>query len=84
MKNGTAEKPNGVISVPPIVRAPRGSISPHWLLLRIPKTARPSPSAESPTPTRSSWGRGSTGGKRFRRRLRSRITATMTVSPAKT
>ena len=36
MKKGTAEKPNGVISRPPIVSAPRGSISPHELLLRMP------------------------------------------------
>jgi hypothetical protein len=84
MKNGTAEKPNGVISVSPIVRAPRGSITPHWLLLRIPYTANPSPNADNATPTRSSWGRGSAGVKRFRRRLRSRMTATITVSPAKT
>ena len=36
MKNGTAEKPNGVISVPPMVNAPSGRIHPHELLLRIP------------------------------------------------
>src|SRR4051812_43427920 len=36
MKNGTAEKPNGVISSPPIVSAPRGSIRPHSLLFRMP------------------------------------------------
>ena len=47
MKNGTAEKPNGVISSPPIVSAPRGSIQPHSLLLRMPNTASPRPSDES-------------------------------------
>ena len=36
MTNGTAEKPNGVISCVPMVIAPRGWISPHELLLRMP------------------------------------------------
>ena len=38
------------------VSAPRGSIRPHSLLLRMPKTTRPSPAADSSTPTTSSFG----------------------------
>ena len=56
--NGTAEKPNGVISSPPMVSAPRGSISPHSLLLRMAKHDRGrGPAEESSTPTTSSRGR---------------------------
>ena len=36
MRKGTTENPNGVISSPLIVSAPRGSIKPHSLLLRMP------------------------------------------------
>jgi hypothetical protein len=56
IKNGTTENPNGVISSPPTVIAPRGSIRPHSLLFRIPNTASPRPAADSATPIRSSCG----------------------------
>ena len=84
MKNGTAEKPSGVISSPPIVSAPSGSIQPHELLLRMPNTASPSPSDDSATPMTSSCGRCSARGVRGSRRRTSRIAATITVSPANT
>ena len=84
MNTGTMDRPNGVISRPPIVSAPRGSIQPHWLLLRTPYTARPSPSDESATPTPSSRGGCSSRGERGSRRRSSRMPATITVSPAKT
>src|SRR5262249_31228416 len=40
-----------------MVRAARGVISPHLLLIRIPKTTRPRLSAERATPTKSICGR---------------------------
>ena len=51
IRNGTSEKPNGVISLPPIVGASIGCSQPHLLLWRIPKTIRPRPAAESAAPT---------------------------------
>ena len=84
MTNGTIEKPNGVISSPPIVSAPRGWIRPQVLLLRIPKTTSASPAAESATPTTSSSGGFSTAGVFCRRRRRTRMAATITTSPANT
>ena len=82
--NGTTEKPSGVISVPPIVSAPRGWISPHWPLCRIASTISPSPAADSSTPTTSSCGRRSDTGARAICPRTSRMTITTTVSPANT
>ena len=85
IRNGTAEKPNGVISSPPIVSAPRGSISPHSLLLRMAKTTRPRPADESSTPTPSSRGRAVTAAGAARRCPRSASTpSTITTSAANT
>ena len=82
--NGTGEKPNGVISVPPISGGVRGCTKPHTLLRRIANTARPRPAAESATPTMSSRGRRSASGARAICPRSSRMPITTTVSPANT
>ena len=51
IRNGTTEKPNGVISWPAITGVPSGLTQPHSLLLRIPKTASPNPIADNAAPT---------------------------------
>src|SRR5262252_2110145 len=61
----------------------RGWIQPHSPDLRMPKTKRPSPSAESAAPMRSSFGRSVTGESAIRR-ASTRIARTSTTSPAKT
>ena len=60
-----------------------GWIQPHSLDRSTPKTSNASPSADDTAPTRSSFGRFSTGASAMRR-VRSRIAATITTSPAKT
>ena len=82
--NGTAEKPSGVISVPPIVGGVRGWTKPHTLLRRIANTTMPSPHDDSATPTMSSRGRRAAAAARAICPRSRRITITTTVSPAKT
>ena len=65
IRNGTIEKPNGVISWPPIVGAAIGVIQPQLELLRIPKTSRPRPIADRAAPTTSSFGGRSGFGARL-------------------
>src|SRR5947209_2864628 len=84
MRNGTGENPNGAISWPPIVGGFFGWIQPQELLMRIPNTRRPRPTAESAAPPTSSFGRCSAAGAGFIRRRNSNTTITITTSPAKT
>ena len=84
MRNGTGENPNGVISWPPIVGGSFGWIQPHELLMRIPNTKRPRPSAESAAPTTSSFGRCSAGGAGVIRRRKSSTPMMITTSPTNT
>ena len=84
MRKGTTDSPKGVISWPLIVSAPVGVIRPHELLLRIPNTARPRPSADSPAPTTSSGVRSGRGPSRILRTPKARMAITTTVSPANT
>jgi len=44
-----------VISVPPIVSAPRGRTNPTWLLMQDPEGSVPSPAAERSAPRNPSW-----------------------------
>ena len=60
-----------------------GWIQPHSLERRTPKTSSARPSADRTAPTRSSFGRSSTGASAIRR-VRRRIASTITTSPAKT
>ena len=60
-----------------------GWIQPHSPERSTPKTSSPRPRAESTAPTTSSCGRSSAGASAIRR-VRSRITSTITTSPAKT
>ena len=84
IKKGTTENPNGVISVPPIVRASRGWIQPQSVLCTIPSTASARPPADSSAPTRSSFGAApSRPGSRTKREASSSPT-TITTSAAKT
>ena len=50
IRNGTSEKPSGVISCPLIVGASIGLIQPQVLLFRIPNTISASATAESAAP----------------------------------
>src|SRR5436190_8204965 len=60
-----------------------GWIQPHSPERRIPKTSRPSPSADSTAPTMSKRGRLSRGASAILR-VKRRMTITSTTSPAKT
>ena len=84
IRNGTSEKPRGVISVPPIVGASSGTSQPHLLLWRMPKTIRPRPVADSAAPTMSSRGGLSGRGADVIRLRTSRMATTMTTSPTNT
>ena len=83
-RNGTGEKPSGVISVPLISGGLRGWTKPQTLLRRIANTSRPRPAEESATPTTSSRGRRSAAGARAICPRRSRMPITTTVSAANT
>ena len=50
IKNGTIEKPSGVIWCPLIDGAASGVIQPHVLLFRIPNTISANASADSAAP----------------------------------
>ncbi len=60
-----------------------GDTHPHTLERRTPKTARPSPPADSTTPRRSIRGRSPTGSSSIRR-ASTRIASTIRTSPANT
>ena len=60
-----------------------GSTHPHTLERSTPKTARPSPAAESTAPTTSRRGLASTGAS-CTRRARAKIAITIKTSPTKT
>jgi hypothetical protein len=60
-----------------------GSTHPHSLERSTPKTAIPSPAADSTAPVTSSRDRVCTGAS-WTRRARNRIAATITTSPTKT
>ena len=83
MRNGTTENPSGVISVSPMINAPRGSMSPHSLLLRIPKTMSPAEGGQQDPDDVQPRRLSDRGIRRIRRRT-SRMTATIAVSAAKT
>ena len=73
-----------MISSPPIVSAPRGSIKPHSLLLRIPKTDETQPERRERDAHDVELGPVLDFGADLHPPRTSRITATMTVSPANT